>query len=367
MMENKDSTMTFSTLAILRGKLHKRASLFTIVFASATVLGAAITVSETRVQAVKAPKGAFAAEIAAAGNGSADMRTVIVYVQNADEVEQPDAQIKRFIKLFAQKARLDAERLGSADVIFPVGFEMASNRSQSVAEAERRVFLAKRDSDENQKAQHLKRVEQLQKEGEGLRAQRKAKLSELELIRRELKLVDNLYKKNLTNEVRLIGMQRDLARFEGEDGALVSQIAKVEAQVHEVQLQISAIGKSTTLDAEKALRDVEAELNELIEQRTRTHATSGGGHGGIGAGPDVIHISSGHFQKLERTEQHNFASYLPERSTPGVDPNASGREPGTQMKKKRVYNRVRRARGYPYRSAGFRISRAARRIFRFGL
>jgi len=55
-----------------------------------------------------------------------------------------------------------------------------------------------------------------------LRSQRKAKLNELELIRRELKLVDNLYKKNLTNEVRFISMQRDLARFKGEDGALVS-------------------------------------------------------------------------------------------------------------------------------------------------
>ncbi|MBC8049077.1 MAG: hypothetical protein H7X92_02885 [Chitinophagales bacterium] len=299
------------------------------------------------------------------------MRTIIVHVQNTDEAEQPEAQIKRFIKLFAQKARLDAERLGSAEVIFPVGFEMASNRAQTVAEAERRVFLAKRAADENHKAQYLKRIEQFQKEIEGLRSQRKAKLNELELIRRELKLVDNLYKKNLTNEVRLIGMQRDLARFEGEDGALVSQIARVEAQVHEVQLQVQGIDTSTALDAEKALRDIESELGELIEQRAQTESTTAKGSNRGAQDADIIHISAYPLRERQPAPMVR-TSYKPSAKVEPLEESygATTVVPDGKLRKQthsRPAYRTRRASGYRYRSPGYRISRVARRIFRLGL
>ncbi|MDZ4791494.1 MAG: hypothetical protein SGJ17_09890 [Hyphomicrobiales bacterium] len=137
--------------AILSCRLHGRIPLFALVVASVTVFGAGVTADDRRAPRIKAPKSAFAAKIALSGSGDANIRTIIVHVQNTDEAEQTDAQIKRFIKLFAQKARLDAERLGSAEVIFPVGFEMASNRAQTVAEAERRVFLAKRAADETRR------------------------------------------------------------------------------------------------------------------------------------------------------------------------------------------------------------------------
>lgn len=342
-------------------------ALFGLVIAFASLSAGAVMAGDNRTHVLNAPEGAFAAEFAAPGE-SGLVRTIIVYVQNADNSEQTGAQIKRFVKLFAQKARLDAERRGAADIIFPVGFELASNTAQSVAKAERRVFFAKRAADENQKDQHLQRIEQLKSEIEGLRIQKKAKANELELIRRELKLVENLYKKSLTNEVRLIGMQRDLARFEGEEGSLISQIARVEAQIQEVQLQISAIDKSTALDAEKVLRDVEAELNELIEQRAQKETAATNGQVPDRDSQEVVYISSGHFPKFDRLAPRNLTSYRPDATRYEAESsNVNVGEPGAQPKKRRGYGRLRRTKRYHYRGPGYRISRVARRILRLRL
>ncbi|MDX2265576.1 MAG: hypothetical protein NW215_11480 [Hyphomicrobiales bacterium] len=306
------------------------------------------------------PRGAFTADLALDGWDGA--RTVIVEVDDeAGDGEPAHALTARFVKLFAQKARLDAERTGARDVIFPVGFETASLFAQTVAESERRVFAAKLAADANQRAQHERRAAQLQKEIDSLRAQQAAKRVELRLIRRELLLVEDLFRKKLANEVRLIGMQREVARFEGEDASLSAQIARVEAQVDEVRLQAESVRNSTVLDAEKDLRGVESELREMIDMRARAESASA-------ASPDfggrVMRISTRGAEAWARPVSPRTPAAAPAAYKPCLEECAAPAKPAARPRRGAERKRWRSP-SRRYASPAHHFTRVARRLIRF--
>lgn len=80
-------------------------------------------------------------------------------------------------------------------------------------------------------------------------------------------MVEVLSRRQLSNITRLTDMQRQLARFEGEQAALSAQHARAEAQIHEVELQIVELDQRTLTDAHKELREIEARIEELVERQ----------------------------------------------------------------------------------------------------
>ncbi|NJO32494.1 MAG: hypothetical protein HC869_04550 [Rhodospirillales bacterium] len=169
-------------------------------------------------------------------------------------------------KLLARRARLEAERDGVSSLTLPVGFASVSHLAQPFAVSEQRMLNARRAAVHNQKDQLAQKIGQLRHEVTGLTLRRKSKVREIELIRKELGLVEGLHRRQLTNETRLIALQRELARFEGENASLIAEIAKFETQVSEVRLQMVAIDRATSLEVEKELGEVEFELGQLVGQ-----------------------------------------------------------------------------------------------------
>jgi HlyD family secretion protein len=76
-----------------------------------------------------------------------------------------------------------------------------------------------------------------------------------------------LYKKNLLPVTRVLSLERDQARIEGEVGTLLAQIAKLRGQIAETRLQIIAIDDNRYSDAQKELREVEGRIAELAERK----------------------------------------------------------------------------------------------------
>lgn len=206
----------------------------------------------------------------------------VQYLVPAETGTAPSAQ---FIKLLAKKLRLDAERSASNHLVFPAGFESGNAAAKFAATSERRMFEVKRASTQNQKDQLRERIGQHQHEIAGIGAQRAAKLKEIELIRKELKLVENLHRKQLTNDVRLIESQRELARFEGEAANMSTQIDRVELQVRELQLQVEAIDRTISVEAEKELQDVESEISQLMDRASAPDQAAQGARSD--GGPDT--------------------------------------------------------------------------------
>jgi HlyD family secretion protein len=170
-------------------------------------------------------------------------------------------------ELIGRKARLAAESNGDKDMVFPDGFEQASEYAQRVATGERRLFDARRTTAEGQAAQLRERIGQYGKEIEGLTAQRDAKMQEVTLVQDELRRVRGMSDRDLLPVTRLLASEREALRVKAELGALIAQIARTEGQISETRLQILSIDQGIRTDAQKDLREAEARIGELSERK----------------------------------------------------------------------------------------------------
>ena len=194
-----------------------------------------------------------------------------VLVQLDDTVPKANLAVvtKGLDELEARKARLQAERDGAQTVVFPP--ELLSRIGDpTVANAvnnERRLFELRRSARLGQKAQLQQRIGQLKDEIVGLNAQLDAKAREIELIRKELVGVRDLYKKNLVSITRVNALERDGARLDGERGQLLASVAQAKGKTIETQLQIIQIDQDLSSEVAKDLREVDAKYGELVERK----------------------------------------------------------------------------------------------------
>lgn len=176
---------------------------------------------------------------------------------------QLNFDIARIVQLTAEKVRLEAEREGAAEVSFPLGFTASDPRAAAAAARERRFFETRRAMLDRQKARLGLRIAQFRHEVDGLLMQQRAREKEVQLIRQELRLIDDMHGRQLVNVARLMSLRRELARAEGEVGGLMAQVARSRAQIEEIELQIVEIEQKVVLDAQKEIRDIEARIDEL--------------------------------------------------------------------------------------------------------
>ena len=175
-----------------------------------------------------------------------------------------DSQLR---ELTARKARLTAERDGLEAVEFPRGFEEASAEAKPIAAGERRLFAARRESAASRRRQLEEQIGELEQEIRGLKGQVDAKAEELALISDDLQRLDKLFKKGLTEINRVIVARREKARTGGEHGMLVSQIARARGLIAEKIIEITQIDEERSSEAQKEIRDIEAQVAELHERR----------------------------------------------------------------------------------------------------
>jgi membrane fusion protein, type I secretion system len=170
-------------------------------------------------------------------------------------------------ELLGRKTRLAAERDDRDDLEFPPGFKTSGQDAIRVATGERRLFRARLATTNGRKAQLGERIKQNEEEIKGLTLQNSAKTREVALIREELSRVNDLYDRKLLPVTRVLSLQRDETRIEGEIGTLVAQIAKLGGQIAETRLQTILIDQDRLSEAQKELREVEGRIAELQERK----------------------------------------------------------------------------------------------------
>jgi HlyD family secretion protein len=168
----------------------------------------------------------------------------------------------------AREARLIAERDGLASVALPEAMRNRPLRevAESAVAGEQRLFQARRDGREGQRAQLRERTAQLREEINGLAAQQQSKDSEIRYIGEELSGVLELYKKNLVTMERYVQLQRDQARLQGERGELAADIARSRGKIAETELQILQLDQDFRTEVLKDLRETQAKIAELQER-----------------------------------------------------------------------------------------------------
>jgi HlyD family secretion protein len=168
----------------------------------------------------------------------------------------------------AREARLLAEQDGLESVTFP---EAKHNRptteaAKSAITGEERLFQARREGREGQRAQLHERIAQIGEEIRGLSAQQQSKDAEIKYIGEQLVGVSELYKKNLVTSERYVQLQRDQARLQGERSQLIADMARSRGKIAETELQILQLDQDFRTDVLKDLRETQAKIAELQER-----------------------------------------------------------------------------------------------------
>jgi HlyD family secretion protein len=238
---------------------------------SGAVISQGVLVVDSVVKKVQHPTGGVVESIRVREGDRVEAGDVLVQLDPTQTRANATIITNNVDQLMARQARLEAERDDSDQIAFPKALQERSHdnntdAARSIA-AESRLFNIRRDAREGQKSQLNKRSAQLQDEINGYMGQAAAKDKEIELIHRELEGVRTLWQQNLTPINRLMSLERDAARIEGERSQMNSSIAQAKGKIAEIELQIIQIGQDLRSDVGKDLIETRSKITELAERK----------------------------------------------------------------------------------------------------
>jgi HlyD family secretion protein len=176
----------------------------------------------------------------------------------------------QLFELMARRGRLEAEQEGLSVASFDPLLQEASGRNPDIAArmaGQSRLLAARLASMEQEIAQLGERKEQITSQITGIIAQETALGRQLDLIVQELEDQQSLLDRGLTQASRVLALQREQARLQGQLGDLEARRASAAGQIVEMDLQITRIKSRRVEDATTQLRDLQFREFELIEER----------------------------------------------------------------------------------------------------
>src|SRR4029078_8903973 len=196
-------------------------------------------VVDSNVKKVQHPTGGIVGELRVRDGDHVKQGDIVVRLD--DTVTRANLAIvtKGLDELHARKARLEGERAGASPGNLPPDrvAPASAPESASILDGERKLFELRSNARTGQKAQLRQRIEQLNEEVRGLKAQHISKLKETKLIEREKDGVYDLWKQKLVPLTKLTELERASARLEGESGQLIAQAAPVAREISESEMQ----------------------------------------------------------------------------------------------------------------------------------
>lgn len=240
----------------------------TAKLSSAVVAGGTVVVA-SNVKSVQHSDGGIVGEIRVRDGDEVHAGDLLVRLDETLVAANRALLDGQIIAMEARLARLRAERDEVAEIAVPD--ELASRMDEvlvkAATSAQRKVFDARRTTLAGQTDRLNERVKQLDQQIAGLVAQRDANGQELTLIGEELEVLQKLYDKGNTTRDRIVALQRNKARLDGERGDLESQIAVARGRINETQLEVLQLSTDRLEKTYDEITELEPELANLKERR----------------------------------------------------------------------------------------------------
>ncbi len=233
------------------------------------VIAPGVVVVESDLKKVQHPKGGVVGELLVRDGQKVQAGQVVVRLDAT--VTRADLAVvtHQQDELAARQARLKAERDGEPAIRFApeLSARAADPAIARLLAEERRLFDLRRTSLDGQRAQLRERVAQVGEETHGLAVQIEAKAAAMRLIEEELGGVRLLWDKQLMPIQRLKALEREAAQLVGERGQLIAAAAQAKGRASELELQILQLDQDLRSEVAAELREVQARLAVLDEQR----------------------------------------------------------------------------------------------------
>jgi HlyD family secretion protein len=236
---------------------------------SGALIAQGSVVVDSNVKKVQHPTGGIVGELRVRDGDRVKQGDIVVRLD--DTVTRANLAIvtKGLDELYARKARLESERDGSSAVKFPADLLARASDPDiaSIVDGERKLFELRSNARIGQKAQLRQRIEQLNEEVRGLKAQHESKDKETKLIEREKEGVYDLWKQKLVPLTKLTELERAAVRLEGESAQLIAQTAQAAGKISETELQIIQIDRDLSSEVAKETREIDGKIGEFVERK----------------------------------------------------------------------------------------------------
>ncbi|MEO1793261.1 MAG: HlyD family type I secretion periplasmic adaptor subunit [Pseudomonadota bacterium] len=176
---------------------------------------------------------------------------------------------KKLDELHARSARLTAEQSGQTSLQFPQ-FLTERAEIEGVSEAiatENALFMSRKTAHGQRKDQMRERIGQIREEISGRTDVLKAKRDHEKITAKELAVLYKLKRRKLVKLDRLTSVERDAARIRAEIAENRTSIAQSRGRIAEIRIQMVSLDEEFRATAIKELREVQAEISRLNEQR----------------------------------------------------------------------------------------------------
>ena len=267
--------------AAVSGRLRRRMRLSgvllgaTILTATLVPIGGAIIASgrvgvENQVKRIAHPTGGVIAQIAVRNGQHVEKGALLVRLD--DRVSGAEAGFAGLSveQLLAQRARLEAERLGAPAIAFPA--ELTGARTSGAAAAmadEQRLFAIRRAEQSQLRAQLAARLAQFGEQIRGIEAQISSLRDQRRLIEPERKGIEDLWQRRLVTINRKNQLERTVSELEGSIAAQQAQIARIRAQITETREQQIQVDQTRRAQAATVSRETSAPRVESVGAASR--------------------------------------------------------------------------------------------------
>ena len=256
----------FMTLAVLGGGLFGW-GLFSSL--SGAVIATGQVEVETRDQVVEHLDGGTVAAILVRDGDRVEAGEVVIRLGSAKLRSEVALLEAEHAELVARRNRLEAEFQNANAVTWDAALVARGETDRAVAEAiegQTRLFAARHEFGAGQVAQLRERIGQTLRQIAGLKAQADAIARQSSFVGRELDAQRELFEKGLTELSRLLALEREAARLDGQAGDIAARIAGARGRIAEIEIQILQIGATRIEKAESTAREVQARENQVAER-----------------------------------------------------------------------------------------------------
>jgi HlyD family secretion protein len=237
---------------------------------SGAVIAPGVVAVETNAKKVQHPEGGVVAVLKVRDGDRVNAGDLLMRLDEKVLAANLAIVTKALNELTALEARLTAERDGLTTIKYPDALlQIAKTNVEAAASigGQTIIFESRSIARSTAKTQLSEQILQLDSSIAGLTAQLRAREQEIELIGQELKGVRELYAKNLVPITRVMSLDRDRTRIEGERGKLIADIASARGSIAEKKIQISRLDDDFRSEVVRELADTRNKINENVERK----------------------------------------------------------------------------------------------------
>jgi HlyD family secretion protein len=245
--------------------------------AFAKLSGAVVTSGKLRVeterQVVQHPDGGVVGEILVREGDFIDAGEVVIRLDGSTLLSELAVIESQLFELMARRGRLTAEQNDKDELSFdPELLEIAAGRPEvaRLIEGQSDLFAARRETLERELAVLTERQQQIREQIVGSEGEAAALLRQSQLIEDELVGQRQLLAQGLAQANRVLSLEREAARLEGERGQMLAQTAQLKGQISEIEIERLRLASSRREEAIRELRDIGFRELELAERRIAT-------------------------------------------------------------------------------------------------